>query len=266
MDILKNHMNKIIYKYKTILKNMWRTRLGSRSKTDDATYYADGMATWGKAADFLQSNKFWEAYLAGENSGHNLSQGLRLHVEWRVHIAICMAIHGSKLNGDFVECGVNTGILSLAICNYLEFNKLDKKIYLFDTYNGIPVEKINLEEKKLGRLQESNSLYFDCYEIAKSNFSKFPNAILVKGTVPESLSQVSIQNVSYLHIDMNSATAELAALQFFWEKLSCGAAVLFDDYGWKNFQPQREALNKFAESKKSLICELPTGQGLLIKY
>lgn len=244
---------------------MWRTRLGSRSYLDDATYYAGGMATWGKAADFLQNQKFWRAYLRGENSGHNLRGGLRLHIEWRVHIAICMAVHGINLEGDFVECGVNTGILSLAICDYIEFSKINKKFYLFDTYNGIPVEQITDEEKKLGRLKENEDLYFDCYEIAKKNFSSFPNAVLVRGIVPETLSQVNISKVAYLHLDMNIAAPELAALDFFWDKLSCGAAVLLDDYGWKGFLPQRRSLDSFAESKNCMICELPTGQGLLIK-
>ncbi len=31
---------------------------------------------------------------------------------------------------------------SLAICNYIDFNRTGKSFYLFDTYSGIPVEQM----------------------------------------------------------------------------------------------------------------------------
>jgi O-methyltransferase len=102
-------MKSSIQRYIRIFKQMLKTRLGSRSWLDNATYYADAMATRGKAGSFLRSDKLWKAYHRGENSGHHLSGGQHLHIEWRVHIALSMAIHAKNLPGDFVECGVNTG-------------------------------------------------------------------------------------------------------------------------------------------------------------
>ena len=253
-----------IHRYQKIIRGMIRTRLGSRSWLDDASYYADGMATWGKAAGFLYSEAFWKAYNRGEKSGHNIGGKFPLHIEWRVHIAICMAIHGCKLQGDFVECGVNTGIISLAICDYLNFAEIPKMFYLFDTFSGIPKDQINEEEVALGRNQEEK-LYFECYELTKSNFKDFPNVKLIKGKVPQTLPLAPIEKVCYLHLDMNIVKPERAAVEYFWEMLSPGAAVLLDDYGWKGFLPQRRALDEFAQSKSCAICELPTGQGLLLK-
>ena len=51
------------------------------------------------------------------------------------------------LAGDFVECGTNTGIMSLAICKYIDFNNTGKRFFLFDTYCGIPEEQILPEER-----------------------------------------------------------------------------------------------------------------------
>ena len=64
-------------------------------------------------------------------------------------MAVCCwaAQHGTRLPGDFVECGVNTGILSLAVCKYVGFNDLDKSFYLFDTFAGIPVAQMSEDEK-----------------------------------------------------------------------------------------------------------------------
>lgn len=252
-------------RYIQIIKQMIKTRLGSRSWLDDASYFGDAMATKGKAAAFLQSEKFWRAYNRGENSGHNLCGGRHLHIEWRVHIAICMAIHAKNLPGDFVECGVNTGIISLAICDYLDFNKIDKKFYLFDTFCGIPEEQMSRDEINMGRPTENARFYSECYELAVQNFSPFSNAILVKGKVPDTLESVDVPCVSYLHLDMNIAEPELQAINFFWDRLSIGSPILMDDYGWKGYAPQRKALGEFAISKGCEVCELPTGQGLLIK-
>jgi len=253
-----------IQRYRDIIRSMIRTRFGSRSRLDDASYNADGMATWRKAAGFLHSESFQKAYKRGEESGHNIGQGRHLHIEWRVHIAICMAIHGCKLQGDFVECGVNTGIMSLAICDYLNFKDLPKTFYLFDTFSGIPKDQITEEEAALGRHAEEK-LYFECYDITKSNFKDFPNVKLIKGKVPDTLPLAPIDKVSYLHLDMNIVEPERAAIEYFWDKLSPGAPVLLDDYGWKGFLPQRRAMDEFAQSKSCAICELPTGQGLLLK-
>lgn len=244
---------------------MVKTRLGSRSWLDHASYFADAMATWGKAASFLHSEKFWRAYRRGENSGHNLSGGQHLHIEWRVHIAISMALHAKNLPGDFVECGVNTGNTSLAICDYLDFNAINKKFFLFDTFCGIPEDQMTPEEIAAGRPAENAQLYSECYEVTKKNFSEFINAILVRGKVPDTLKTVEIPRACYLHLDMNIAEPELAAIQYFWDRLATGAPILLDDYGWEGFVAQRKALAEFALSKGCEVCELPTGQGLFFK-
>ena len=39
---------------------------------------------------------------------------------WRVHVGLWAAFSASKLDGDFVECGVNRGFLSSAIMEDLD--------------------------------------------------------------------------------------------------------------------------------------------------
>ena len=176
-----------------------------------------------------------------------------------------MARHALHLEGDFVECGVNTGVLSLAICDAVDFNCRDKSFYLFDTFSGIPEEQVSEEEKQRGRLKENSIYYEECFELARANFAPYPRAILVRGRVPDTLASVEIEKICYLSLDMNIAEPEVAAIEYFWDKLAPGAPVLMDDYGWKPYLPQKRALDKFASSRGVAICELPTGQGLLIR-
>lgn len=231
------------------------------------SYDADRLRVWDKGAAFMQDPRFQEAYRRGMFSGHKLGRrhDVDLHIEWRVHTILWAATQASKLAGDFVECGVNTGIYSLAICEYLNFNLLDKSFYLFDTFSGVPEEQLNDAERQQGHLARLNRVYEECYETACRNFAEFPNAVLVRGRVPETLTSVPIKAVSYLSIDMNIVEPEIAALEHFWPLLTPGAPVVLDDYGWDGHVQQRLAMDEFAQGKGLTILEMPTGQGLLIK-
>ena len=247
------------------VKQYWRKLMQKLKFSKPYTYDSDSLRVWRKGAGFLNDLRFQAAYRRGMFSGHKLGRkaGVDLHIEWRVHTILWAATQAAKLPGDFVECGVNTGIFSLAICEYLRFNSLNKNFYLFDTYSGIPSEQLGESGMKRGRTL--NSVYEECYETARSNFAEFPRAILVRGRVPETLTDVSISEVCYLSIDMNIAEPEIAALNHFWPRLTPGAPVVLDDYGWNGHLPQRVAMDEFAASKGLTVLELPTGQGLLIK-
>lgn len=233
------------------------------------TYDADRLRVWGKSTDFMSDPRFAEAYAAGMDSGHKIGRekGSKadIHIEWRVHVLCWAASHAAKLPGDFVECGVNTGIFSLAVAHYVDFNSTGKNFWLFDTFEGIPEKQISNEEKALGRGRENKAAYEECYELAKANFAPYPKARLVRGKVPETLSEVEIGQVCYLSLDMNIAAPEIAAIRHFWPKLVPGAPVVLDDYGWLARVPQKEAMDGFAEEVECEILTVPTWQGLLLK-
>jgi hypothetical protein len=188
-----------------------------------------------------------------------------IHIEWRVHVLLWAASQAMHVPGDFVECGVNTGIFSLAICDYLDFNATGRSFWLFDTFSGIPQEQVSERERSLGRLEENSAWFSDCFEVATANFAPFPRAKLVRGKVPDTLSTVEIERVAYLSLDLNIVEPEIAALEFFWDKLSPGAPVVLDDYGWSAYRPQKEAMDEFASTRGVEILTLPTGQGLLLR-
>ena len=243
-------------------------RSGPRS-TRKAVYNADGVCVFGKNTEFLREPRFVEAYGRGMDSGHKIGRerGSKtdIHIEWRIHVLCWAAYHATKLPGDFVECGVNTGICSLAVAHYIDLNSTGKRFYLFDTFSGIPKEQISDRERELNREKENALYYEECYETACQNFAPFPNAHLIRGRVPDTLSNVQIDRVCYLHLDMNIVAPEIAAIHHFWEKLVPGGQVILDDYGWLGYVPQKEAMDQFAASVACKILTLPTGQGLLLK-
>ena len=231
-------------------------------------HYDDGlMKVFGRNVDSLLEGRFVEAYATGMASGHQFRWGTGQTVDmpWRVYMACWAASHALNVPGDFVECGVHTGLLSLAICKYVDFNATGKSFYLFDTFSGIPEEQMT-ETERPGRIAENEEYYRrDVYDLAVQNFAPYPRAHLIRGKVPEALGEVQIENVSYLSLDMNIVAPEVAAIEFFWPQLSPAAVVLLDDYGWYEHREQKAGIDGFAARKGVPIATLPTGQGLLIK-
>jgi O-methyltransferase len=236
----------------------------------DATpdYSNDGMRLYNKSLDFLSDPQFVRAYQAGMQTGHHICRAKGsdddIHNEYRVYICCWAAWSGLKLEGDFVECGVNTGITSVAICTWLDFGKRPKQFYLFDTYRGIPLDQATTSELPR-KVRENEDYYEECFDLAKSNFAPWPNCVLVRGRVPDTLVRHPIPTVAYLHLDMNIAAPEIAAIEHFWPRLVTGALVVLDDYGFTCYRPQKDAMDAWAARAGTMIATLPTGQGLIVK-
>ncbi len=217
------------------------------------TYMADGLITR-HTADFLDDSKFLTAYAKGKSTGSWMNMDPR----WRVYTACWAASHALNLPGDLVECGVNRGGMALTIMEYLDFNASGKRFFLLDTYSGFP------EGSQVAAA--NRGLYSDCYDEVVRTFAPYPGARIVRGVVPDTLSAIDADRISYLSIDMNSAEPEIEAVRGLWPKMSSGAVVLLDDYGGgPAYRPQKQAFDALAEELGFHILGLPTGQGLIVK-
>jgi hypothetical protein len=64
---------------------------------------------------------------------------------------------------------------------------------------------------------------------------------------------------------MNSAYAEIKALEYLWDKIVPGGMILMDDYAYHGFESTMEKYDEFAKQVNVKILNLPCGQGLIIK-
>jgi O-methyltransferase len=223
------------------------------------TYNTDGLAT-SNNADFINEPRFAKAYAAA--AATNPWEGFTL--QWRVYICCYFADLAKGLDGDYVECGVNTGAYSRAIIDYIDFNSLGKTFYLLDTFEGFPEEQMTEMEKNAGIALYAGDHYKDVYAQVKKTFEGF-SVKIIKGRVPDTLSDCDSSRIAFLSIDMNAVAPEIAAAEFFWNKIVKGGVMILDDYGFPLHINQKLAFDKFAADKKVQILCLPTGQGIIIK-
>lgn len=220
-------------------------------------FLQDGLLTVHNS-DFRRDPKFREAYSLGKATG---SWG-RQDVEWRAYICCWAAWSVRNKRGDFVECGVNRGGLSRAVMHYTDFAELNKRFWLLDTYEGLVEHLISADERRLGILPGG---YTPCYQQITEMFGSVPGIKIIKGVIPDTLSQVTADEICYLSIDMNNTAPEIAAAEYFWDKLVDGGIIILDDYGWTKQINQKLAFDKFADRRDVKVLGLPTGQGLIIK-
>jgi O-methyltransferase len=220
-------------------------------------YNQDGLAT-DHSSDFMTAPRFAAAYAAGKATG--AWGGNDIH--WRAHVACWAAARGAALEGDFVECGVDRGGLAMTVLHYADLPRLNKRFWLLDTFQGLAETHISAEERRLGVKAGG---FQECYQQVKQNFAAYPFVEIIRGTVPETLPLARAERVAYLSIDMNCAGPEIAAVEYFWDKLTPGAAVLLDDYGWAGHEVQRRAFDDLARRLRVPLLAMPTGQGLILR-
>ena len=214
--------------------------------------------------DFMRDPGFIEAYHRGAAAAGDL------HWHWRVHVGLWAAAAASQLEGDFVECGVNYGFLSSAIMQSLDWDSTGKTFYLLDTFAGLDAQQVGASEGAVGIMalseeQLKTGFYVRGVAAVKSNFSQWKNHRIIQGSVPETLREVDCARIAFLHLDMNCAPPEVAAFHALYDRLVPGAFILLDDYAYRGFAAQKEAMDEAAAAKGVKILSLPTGQGLVIK-
>lgn len=226
-------------------------------------YARDGLYTLHNPL-FLKDPAFQSAYARGVQA----SWGVDPRMEWRVHTALWAAALAARLPGDFVECGVNAGFVSSAILSSLNWAALGKTFHLIDTFAGPVLSQFSASEQDRRALAEqamARDAYVTDLERIAANYAEWPRVRLIPGAVPDVLPGTGIERVAFLHLDMNCAYPERAALEYFWERLSPDAMVLFDDYAFTGNDKLAAEIGESARRLGTQVLALPTGQGLIVR-
>ncbi len=256
-------VSRLIFKIKWFFANVSKINQQSFIVNSNTSYNADGLIVFNNS-DCLQEEKFLKAY----NDSLTVNDwrgkdGSKFDMRWRYYIVCYFANYAKQLEGDFVECGVYKGGYAMAIFSYLNPLPVEKKFWLLDTYEGLVLDHLTEKEKE-DQLHIKYAHYENTYDSVSQMFKNMP-AKIIKGAVPGTLPECTAEKVCYLSIDMNCVEPEIAAADFFWDKMVPGGVIILDDYGFKEHIEQKKAFDIFASQKKVPILQLPTGQAIIFK-
>lgn len=227
-----------------------------RATPGQPVFVGEGLATWFKNMPFMRDERF----VALVDKHAPLLPVANWH--WNLQTALWAVQQALKVDGDLVELGVFRGHTTLFVAEYLDFATLPRRWRLYDTFEGIPDDQIDA-----GWADANAAAYKDTFSLeeVQARFEHMPNIDVIRGRVPEVLDEQGPDRIAFIHMDLNNATAEIAALDMLFDRVSSGGVILFDDFGWTVSHAQQAAEVAWFQARGLQILPLPTGQGLFIK-
>ncbi|MEM1289094.1 MAG: glycosyltransferase [Pseudomonadota bacterium] len=217
-------------------------------------FFADDLGVRQRILPFEEDKPFLRAWHKTDAHNRPLWPGGTPDVRWRAHTACWAASQALSTEGDLVECGVGTGLMSLTICGYIDIDKSDKTFWLFDKFAGMAITGTNATAPSTD------------FDQARRAFARFDKARLVQGTLPDSLNALSPENkIAFLAIDLGDAPLEMEVINRLWARVANKGIVLIDDFGSQKHRAQHDAWTTFAKENRQSVLGLPTGQGLILK-
>ena len=173
-----------------------------------------------------------------------------------------------KIPGGFVECGVwRGGAIILCALTLKHFGDLDRRIYLYDTFEGMTAPEARdidwdgvSEKEKWDTAQEIarghpgatlRSGFGGNIETVRKNVltSGYPekNFIFIKGPVEQTIPATVPGGISLLRLDTDWYSSTYHELVHLYPLLNAGGVLIIDDYGW--CRGAREATDQYFKEK-----------------
>jgi hypothetical protein len=218
-------------------------------QVEPGVHFADNFFTWARNNSMMDDGEFVKAW------EENIESDADKAIIWRRYILACAAYHCVHLDGDFVECGAYTGVGVKTIVDYLGGERFPKNFWLYDVFEH--------EEWMLHHAGPEHGPGLEGR--VRKKFSRYPQVKIFKGQIPDVFEGQSPESIAFLHIDLNEAQGEIAALDALFDRVVTGGIVVLDDYEWSLYRAQKIAEDPWFETRQYRVFPLPTGQGIVIK-
>ena len=173
----------------------------------------------------------------------------------------------AKVPGDFVECGVwKGGSAMLMAYTLLGLHEAGRKIYLYDTFAGMPKPTAKDQEIRSGQpalgiwkvneRKDHNEFCYASLAEVKNNLqsTNYPqdDLVFVEGKVEDTIPGISPKQIAILRLDTDWFASTDHELRNLFPLVSKGGVLIIDDYGcWSG---AKEAVDKyFAEFNIPLL-------------
>jgi len=133
-----------------------------------------------------------------------------------------------KITGEIVALGYNDGRTSAIMQKTLDENKSKKKIYVYDSFEGLPKK-----HKKDGISKFRQGWCMKPEQKLINIFKKFDLKIpkIVKGWFNQTLQDKLPKKICFAHLDGDFYSSIRESLEGIYSRLPKGAIVVIDDYG-----------------------------------
>lgn len=170
-------------------------------------------------------------------------------------------IYSKDIDGAVAEAGVYKGDFAVYINQFFK----DRKLYLFDTFEGFSIKDIKVEKNNNYTLRNVGR-YGDTSENLVLNRMPFPeNVFIKKGYFPDTTEGIEEQ-FCFVNLDMDLYQPIKAGLEYFYPRLCVGGYIFIHDcnIGHVNYKGARTALLEFTEKENVGYVMLPDNKTAVI--
>lgn len=179
------------------------------------------------------------------------------------HVLRCFMLYQllkqvSNLEGEVAEVGVHRGRSAKVIS--LTSERFSKKVFLFDTFTGMP--EVDPDRDNC----YTKGAFSDTSLREVSNFlSECRNVTIYPGLFPDTAEPIQNTCFSFVHVDVDIYQSVLDCCRFFYPRMVSRGIILFDDPGFADCSGAKIAVDEFFSNKEEFPIYLATAQAIIIK-
>lgn len=178
----------------------------------------------------------------------------------RIHVVVQLMQTTSSVPGHVAEFGVYKGHTALVLARTMQSQGMDKELYLFDSFRGLPTTITELDgDWKPGTFSDTS------VELLMRLMAPYSFATIVPGFFAECFPQYPALTLSFCHVDSDLEVSVRECCEYVVPRLSPGGIIVFDDYGFPSCRGAKAAVDAFFAHRGEHIVYLPTAQAIYLK-
>ena len=158
-------------------------------------------------------------------------------------------VYTKAIGGSVAEGGVYKGDSAEMINRYFP----DRKLYLFDTFEGYDARDVKTEAEMGGIARSANRFSNTSVDFVLNRLPHRENAVVRKGYFPDTAEGIE-DSFCFVSLDFNMYDPTVAGLSFFWPRMEKGGVIWIDDYFAHSYEGLPKAVDEFcAENGVSIM-------------
>ncbi len=158
------------------------------------------------------------------------------------------------------------GVFQGDFAQYINLYFPERRLYLFDTFEGFASKDIVLEKSNNFSLAEKDEYNNTSIELVREKMTYPKQCIFKAGYFPDTALESEINDkFCFVNLDMDLYQPTIEGLRWFGERMVTGGVILIHDYFADNFRGVRQAVDEYMKNRKrEELRMMPIGDGISI--
>lgn len=164
---------------------------------------------------------------------------------------------------NILGCVAEAGVFQGEFASIINKSFPDRRLYLFDTFEGFDQRDIILEEKNQYSDAKVGNLSITSETLVLSKMLHPENCIIKKGYFPTTADGIN-EMFCYVNLDMDLYKPTLEGLRFFYPLMVRGGIITVHDYFSNGYEGINAAVHEFMDEMQEEIVPFPIGDHVSI--